>query len=113
MSAEDLKHFRALLDELGQDLIGGLETHGDSAEPVSPDRAIGRLTRQDAILAQQMALEIRRRNKLRLEQVQSALRRIDEGTYGLCLRCEEEISIARLKFRPEAALCIRCASGRP
>jgi len=111
MKVEDLETFRALLDGLERELIGGLETDGDSA-PVSPDRAIGRLTRQDAMLAQQMALELRRRNKLRLEQVQSALRRIDEGTYGLCLRCEDEISMARLRVRPEATLCIRCASGR-
>ena len=111
MTAKDLERFRSLLEGLEKELRTGLETVGDAAAPISPDRAIGRLTRQDAMLAQQMALELRRRNKLRLEQVQSTLRRIDEGTYGFCLRCEDEVSIARLQFRPETALCIRCASG--
>ena len=40
-----------------------------------------------------------------------ALERIEDGTYGDCVRCGNEISAGRLEARPEAALCIDCASA--
>lgn len=43
-----------------------------------------------------------------LTQVEEALQRIDDGTYGRCLRCGNPIDFARLKVLPYATLCIRC-----
>lgn len=58
--------------------------------------------------AKQMALEIRRQNEGRLHQIQSALRRMEQGKYGVCSRCEEEIALPRLKAKPEALFCVPC-----
>lgn len=112
MDAERIAHYRQTLQDLRAELRASLDDTEDT-NPVAPDRAIGRLTRQDAIQSQQMALELRRRNQGRLRQVEQALRRIGEGSYGLCIRCEEEISEARLNVRPETPLCIDCAENRP
>ena len=103
---------RERLIALQTELRASLEGDADETKPVEPDRAIGRLTRQDAMQAQQMALELRRRNQIRLQQIEQALRRVEDGSYGYCVRCEEEISEARLKVRPEAPVCIECAEGR-
>ena len=78
-------------------------------EPVSPDKAIGRLTRQDALQQQQMSAELIRRHEQELARVQRALRAIDEGTYGLCRRCGEPIAPARLEAMPDAVVCVPCA----
>ena len=43
------------------------------------------------------------------ESVKRALARLEDGTYGQCVRCGNEIAGARLEARPEAALCIDCA----
>jgi DnaK suppressor protein len=43
-----------------------------------------------------------------LRNVRSALRRMDEGTYGVCLHCEEEISPKRLNALAWAPFCIQC-----
>src|SRR5579885_3586388 len=43
-----------------------------------------------------------------LRNVRAALRRIDEGTYGVCLHCEEDISPKRLAAVPWTAFCIQC-----
>lgn len=43
-----------------------------------------------------------------LHQIEEAERRIDDGTYGVCTNCGEDISRARLQASPEAALCIDC-----
>lgn len=105
-----IEEYRARLLELRAELEASL-ADGESAAPVEPDRAIGRLTRQDAMQAQQMALELRRRNQQRLEQVRRALERIEDGSYGFCARCEEEIAPARLKVKPETPICVECAGG--
>ncbi|HEU5482697.1 MAG TPA: TraR/DksA family transcriptional regulator [Sphingomicrobium sp.] len=44
-----------------------------------------------------------------IASVKRALGRIEDGTYGECVRCGEEIAAARLEARPEASLCIDCA----
>lgn len=43
-----------------------------------------------------------------LAAIDSALRRIDEGTYGTCVSCGEEIRYERLEATPWASLCIDC-----
>ena len=72
MDASRLEHYRDVLTELQSELVASLRAEAEDAKPVSPDRAIGRLTRQDAMLSQQMALELKRRNESRLEQVKKA-----------------------------------------
>lgn len=78
--------------------------------PVPVDRSIGRISRGDAIQVQQLALEMKRRREDRILRVQSALSRIEQGTYGLCGRCREPIDQARLEALPEVVLCVYCAS---
>jgi DnaK suppressor protein len=46
-----------------------------------------------------------------LEDVDRALARIEEGTYGICARCGKQISPDRLAFRPEATLCVEDATS--
>jgi len=83
--------------------LAHLET--DLAEPLNPDsseRAIE--TEDDASLEAQAALVSRE-----IESVARALDRINNATYGRCVRCGEEIAPARLEARPEASFCIKCA----
>jgi len=45
-----------------------------------------------------------------IHQIQEALRRISEGTYGVCAKCGEDIDPKRLKAQPTATRCISCAA---
>jgi DnaK suppressor protein len=47
----------------------------------------------------------------RLQSIISALRRIDEGTYGKCEKCGGEIAQERLEVSPEATICMKCAQA--
>jgi DnaK suppressor protein len=47
-----------------------------------------------------------------LREIEDALAKIDEGTYGRCESCGGEIGAARLEAMPAARLCITCASRR-
>ncbi|SLM47334.1 protein of unknown function [Nitrospira japonica] len=61
---------------------------------------------RDATAAQQIALlEARTRQRIQLDE---ALRRLDEGTYGVCEDCEEPISAGRLRALPFARRCVAC-----
>jgi len=53
-------------------------------------------------------LRIRDRERKLIMKIREALERIDEGTFGVCEHCEEEIGEARLKARPVTTLCIEC-----
>jgi RNA polymerase-binding transcription factor DksA len=46
-----------------------------------------------------------------LINVDAALARIDEGTYGTCAKCGDDIADARLEFRPESILCVSCKTA--
>ena len=93
------------------DLKRLLESSKDSTQAVAPDRAIGRLTRMDAIQQQSMAKANRAAYQLRLQQAQQALRIIEADEYGYCRRCDEDIGYRRLKAKPESPFCVNCQSA--
>jgi RNA polymerase-binding protein DksA len=77
----------------------------DLAEPLDPDSTEQAVQMEDDMaLGGQAALIARE-----IASVKRALTRIENGTYGQCVRCGEEIAAKRLEARPEAALCIECA----
>lgn len=55
-------------------------------------------------------LKIRDRERMLMVKIEEALRRIDEGSFGECERCGDEIAEPRLKARPVTTLCIDCKS---
>jgi len=92
------------------DLEQSLAQSREDAKPTAPDVAIGRLSRMDSMQMQQMVLEQRRRQEQERERLRNALSRLDDGTYGGCLRCGKPISKARLEAMPDAVVCIVCAN---
>ena len=56
------------------------------------------------------ALRLRDRERQLLRKIEEAIGRIEEGRYGICEECGENISVARLKARPVTQLCIECKS---
>ncbi len=53
-------------------------------------------------------LRIRDRERKLILKIREALERIDQGEFGICESCEEEIGAARLRARPVTTLCIEC-----
>lgn len=107
------------LDALRASLVARLaglraisETTADNRRPVELDQtSVGRLSRMDAMQVQAMALATERRRHDEARRVEAAIRRIDEGEYGYCISCGEQIAAKRLAVDPTIPTCIRCASG--
>jgi DnaK suppressor protein len=99
---------RLALVQLRKDLSGVVESTAEGARPVDLDEPIGRISRVDAIQQQKMVAANRQAAQQRRRQVEAALSRMDDGEYGECLGCGEEIDPRRLVAHPEASLCIEC-----
>jgi DnaK suppressor protein len=109
MNQEDLQFFRDKLYEMlneiqekGQSTIENMsDGHEQYADPA--DRA-------SLESDQYFTLRLRDRDRKLVNKINEALERIEDGTYGICEGCGEEISIPRLKARPVTTLCIDCKS---
>ena len=97
----DLLHgqLEELLDQAGSTISSLRQIDGQEADPL--DRAA-----QEAISSS--LLRFRERESRLIKKIKSALERIEEGSFGICEGCGEDIALARLKARPVATLCIQC-----
>ena len=109
--AIDLEKYRRLLlderNEIRPDIAGRTELPGtqpDDGVLDSADRSV-----------QELAMDIEGRlmnlKSDRLQQINAALQRMDQGTYGICTRCGKEIAPQRLEAEPTALTCIDCQSA--
>jgi DnaK suppressor protein len=104
MTKTELTKFRQILEAKRAELAEILKRRDEIAIEKSPD-AIDEVTR-----AAERELAIRnldRESKL-LRNVRAALRRLQDGTFGVCARCDEDISPKRLAAVPWTEFCIRC-----
>ena len=89
---------KAMLEEAVEGLAN---PNGQAAFPDVSDQA-------SAEAEQNFTLRIREREQRLIKKIDEALDRMDQNTYGICERCEEEIPYPRLKARPVTTLCINC-----
>jgi len=102
--------YRALLEQRSSELRETQALGEQAADTVELDQArVGRLSRMDALQQQAMSAAEQRRHAVEQKRIASALQRIANGEYGMCLRCGSEIPQARLLADPAATLCVGCA----
>jgi DnaK suppressor protein len=104
MTQTELNKYRAVLEARMAELSAGLRNREDIAIEKTPDAL------DEVQLAGERELAIRNldRESNLLRNVRAALHRIDDGSYGVCLHCEEDIKIKRLDAVPWTRYCIRC-----
>lgn len=108
--AIDLVRLREKLLARREELLAEDALSAEGRAPVTLDQdSVGRLSRIDAMQIQAMALAQARRRKAERGGIDEALRRMDEGEYGYCLKCGDDIAPARLEHSPAVATCIECA----
>ena len=116
MTSIDTEHFRnALLEEqrriehalatLRDEHAGSLD---DEVEEVSPTNDNHLAETASATLGREIDYTLGDNAQQVLSEIDAALRRIDDRTYGICFNCGHEIPPARLEANPWASLCIDC-----
>jgi DnaK suppressor protein len=107
----NIEQFRKVLIERKGTLVDLMQSSLASREPVELDQTRqGRLSRQDALMQQEMAKETHRRREAELVRIDAALARIDSGDFGFCVQCDEPIAEKRLNLDPSVPVCVDCAS---
>jgi len=105
-------HFRDLLDALRKTLIAQDSIAQDSQKTVALDQqSVGRLSRMDALQQQAMAKATQTRRGQQLSRIDAAFARIQDGEYGYCTNCGDDIPLKRLELDPTVPTCISCAAG--
>ena len=105
-----LNEMRERLQSRAAELRDTIARIEGTTAPVSPNNAIGRLTRLDAMQATSMRRATARDHDLELRHAVRALEAMAAGEYGVCHRCKEDLTEARLRAKPEAFLCVDCSS---
>ena len=110
MAPIDIDFFRRLLNERKLELLSeagktvdGMDGNANFPDPT--DRAALESDRN-------FTLRIRDRERKLIAKIDEALRRLEDGSYGVCDDCGETIGTERLKARPVTTLCIQCKSAQ-
>ncbi len=107
MEKERLEYFRSILQDEMKALLSDAEktvtemTSDSSTFPDPNDRATQESDRN-------FELRIRDRERKLINKIKDALERIENGEFGICESCGDDISEARLKARPVTTLCLNC-----
>jgi DnaK suppressor protein len=112
MQSEDLKKLKnriqaEIIEE--KSLIKNLV---ETSKPVSPDNAIGRLTRMEAISSRGVSEASLNSAREKLGKLKRALEKIDQPGFGICGRCDKPIPFGRIMALPENTLCVPCAEKK-
>lgn len=109
MTGKERIEIKQLIIERIKELREEVEQMEADLKPVAPDNAYGRLSRMEAISSKAISDSAMRDKSMTLRRLLYALSISDNEGYGICSKCGEGISYARLTAVPYAALCIKCA----
>ena len=110
MNKRDLARFKKLLLEQRAQLQGNAKKTLSGDIHVDPDDFPDEMDIASSEVNLQFAGRLREREQGLLAKIDAALAKIEEGEYGECMSCGEQIGVKRLKARPVAELCIECKS---
>ena len=78
-------------------------------QPISPDDAIGRVSRMDAINNKSVNENSLRQSEIKLGNLKRVFENIGTPDFGICIKCKSEIPLGRILIRPQSLLCVNCA----
>jgi DnaK suppressor protein len=110
LSGKDLEAYRVTLSHLRQEISGDISNLEEDAFSTDGDRLsvdnpadIG-----SESFAQEFSLELLQRDEATLAEIDEALDRVAQGTFGKCESCEQQIPKVRLNAVPHARYCVEC-----
>ena len=111
MDEKDLAYFKNHLTQWMEELLDHAD---DTVEKLSDpqEHLADPLDRASAESDRNWTLRIRDRESMLINKIKDSLVDIENGDYGICEDCGEDISIQRLKARPVTSLCINCKTKR-
>lgn len=112
LNPKQLEKFKSLLSEKRRLLLQQANETLENEMILSADDRFDEVDQASSEYMQAFSFRLRGRERHLMNKIEYALRKIDEGSYGICEECEEPISSKRLQARPEAPLCIQCKEAQ-
>jgi DnaK suppressor protein len=107
MNKEKLKKFKRIFEAQRQSLLFNDRIVREDFGVNNDDR-FDEIDQATTDVEQSMRMRLRNRESLYIKKVEEALRRIEDGNFGECEECGEDIELRRLEARPTATLCVAC-----
>ncbi len=108
MKKQELKRFKQLLTEKRDEIVKKAKQTLEEDMTLDANDLPDEMDLASSEYLQSFTFRLRGREKVFLDKIEKALRKIEDGSFGVCEECAEEISVKRLEVRPETTLCIRC-----
>ena len=108
MNKQQLKKFKQLLTERRDEIVKKAKQTLEEDMALDANDLPDEMDLASSEYLQSFTFRLRGREKVFLDKIDKALRKIEDGSFGVCEECGEEISVKRLEARPETTLCIRC-----
>jgi DnaK suppressor protein len=107
MRKDTIKKFKKIFESQRKSILFNDRVVRDDFSVCADDR-YDEIDQATTDIEQSMRMRLCNREMLYIKKVDEALRRIEEGTFGQCQECHEEIELRRLEARPTATLCVSC-----
>ena len=108
LKKKELNRFRGILEEKKDEILRNAKRTLNEDMTLDVDDLPDEMDLASSEYLQSFTFRLRGREKVFLDKIEKALRKIEDGSFGTCEECGEEISVKRLEARPETTLCIRC-----
>lgn len=108
MKKTELKFFRKLLEERKEQIKKNINDSVNEVAELRSDNAADEFDVASMNTDSNLEYSLSSKQRYELEKIELAIKKIENGTYGICEMCEDEISIDRLKAKPQARYCITC-----
>mgnify|MGYP005856647075 CR=1 FL=1 len=109
LSNEEKNILKQQIQEEIVELEADIRRLADAKDSVAPDIAVGRLSRMDALGEKGVREAGLRTFEHKVILLRKTLQDIDSPQFGICARCGQEISNARIMALPQSRFCVNCA----
>lgn len=108
LTKKELKKFQELLEDKRKVVLERARQMLSDGMVLDPNDLPDEMDLASSEYIQSFEFRLRGREKSLLSKLDLALKKIDDGSFGICEICEEPIGKKRLEARPETPLCIKC-----
>ncbi len=108
LTKKDIEKFKLQLETKRESVLENAKKTLTDSMVLDPNDLPDEMDLASSEALQSFEFRLRGREKAHLTKLNLALRKIEDGSFGVCVECEEPINKKRLEARPETQLCIRC-----
>jgi len=108
MTSNEMKEFKEILLERKEQILNNIDKQKNEIGELKSSEVSDEADMATISIDSELEETLTKKQLQELQEIDYALGKIDDGSYGICEMCEEEIGLDRLKVKPQARYCIVC-----